>query len=398
VRANGKLWGVPLAFKSLALFYRKDLIAHPPATTDELVALAKQIKATKPAGNYALAYESGASFYHAPWLHGFGGQLLDGAGRPALDSDGADRIGGVRRGAGRRRPSAAGVDRCRRAQLFNDGRAALTINGPWFVGEIAPGVPFGVAPLPTGGSATGKPAAPLVEIEALLMPARGRDPKAAAALRAWLAGGERRTPRQRRSADVGGARGVGRSEDRQRSDPVGVPRAARRDRCRCPTRQAIQPGVGEPLNQALRKGCAARPARWPAIDRGQQKRIVEALRPPPPEAPASPYVALFGVVVLGGAVWTLRRALTRGGIAAARAQSGAYAYLAPAAIAMIVLVFVPLCRRCRQSLFWHDAGRWTFIGLRNFADILASAPGAGDRIRSDSTSRSRSPRCGPSPT
>ena len=87
--ADGKLYGVPLAFKSLALFYRKDLVAHPPATTDELVALARQWKATKPAGHYALAYEAGASFYHAPWLHGFGGQLLDAASKPALDSDGA---------------------------------------------------------------------------------------------------------------------------------------------------------------------------------------------------------------------------------------------------------------------------------------------------------------------
>ncbi|MGZ3442763.1 MAG: sugar ABC transporter substrate-binding protein, partial [Polyangia bacterium] len=173
LRTGGKLYGVPLAFKSLALFYRKDLVAHPPATTDELVALAKQTKATKPAGHYALAYEAGASFYHAPWLHGFNGRLLDDSGRPALDSDGAiASVAFVESLAAEELlpPESTGVVA---AQLFNDGRAALTINGPWFVGEIAPGVPFGVAPLPTV-SATGKPAAPLVEIEALLMPARAQ--------------------------------------------------------------------------------------------------------------------------------------------------------------------------------------------------------------------------------
>ena len=58
--------------------------------------------------------------------------------------------------------------------------------------------------------------------------------------------------------------------------------------------------------------------------------------------------------------------------ATARTQSGAYAYLAPAAVAMIVLVFVPFAVGAGMSLFWHDAGHWTFIGLRNFADILAS--------------------------
>ena len=46
------------------------------------------------------------------------------------------------------------------AQFFNDGRAASIISGPWFLGQINPGVPFAVAPLPRV-SATGLPAAPL---------------------------------------------------------------------------------------------------------------------------------------------------------------------------------------------------------------------------------------------
>ena len=37
---RGSLWGLPLAVKSLALFYRTDLVATPPTTTDELIALA----------------------------------------------------------------------------------------------------------------------------------------------------------------------------------------------------------------------------------------------------------------------------------------------------------------------------------------------------------------------
>ena len=30
--------------------------------------------------------------------------------------------------------------------LFNENRAALVVNGPWFLGEIAEGVPFGALP------------------------------------------------------------------------------------------------------------------------------------------------------------------------------------------------------------------------------------------------------------
>jgi len=129
--------------------------------------------------------------------------------------------------------------------------------------------------------------------------------------------------------------------------------------------------IWEPLNQALRKvlrgATSARPAMLEA-----QKRVVEALRPPPPAQPMSPYVVLFAIVTVAGATWTLGRARRRGTLAAARSQSSAYAYLAPAAVAMIVLVFVPFAVGAGMSLFWHDAGHWTFIGLRNFGDILAS--------------------------
>ncbi|MGZ3406188.1 MAG: sugar ABC transporter substrate-binding protein, partial [Polyangia bacterium] len=276
LRAGGKLWGVPLAFKSLALFYRKDLIAHPPATTDELVALAKEIKATKPAGHYALAYEAGASFYHAPWLHGFGGQLLDAAGRPALDSDGA--IASVAfveaLAAGELLPpESTGVVA---AQLFNDGRAALTINGPWFVGEIAPGVPFGVAPLPTV-SATGKPAAPLVEIEALLMPARGRDPKAAAAFATWLAGGEAAHIRATVGRQTVAARAAW-DDPQIANDPIlSAFRAQLAATVPMPNAPAIRQ-VWEPLNQALRKVLRGATGARPAMTEAQ-KRVVEALRP-----------------------------------------------------------------------------------------------------------------------
>ncbi|HWE29212.1 MAG TPA: sugar ABC transporter permease, partial [Polyangia bacterium] len=121
------------------------------------------------------------------------------------------------------------------------------------------------------------------------------------------------------------------------------------------------------LRKVLRGATSARPAMLEA-----QKRVVEALRPPPPAVPMSPYVVLFGAVGVAGAAWTLRRARARGALAAARAQSSAYAYLAPAAVAMIVLVFVPFTVGAGMSLFWHDAGRWTFIGLSNFSDLLAS--------------------------
>src|SRR5258706_446368 len=79
--------------------------------------------------------------------------------------------------------------RAGRAFPRRDGRAAITINGPWFTGEIAPGVPFAVAPLPIV-SETGLPAAPLVNMEAVMLAARARQPAAAIAFAEWLASTE----------------------------------------------------------------------------------------------------------------------------------------------------------------------------------------------------------------
>ena len=120
LKENGVLYGLPLAFKSVALFYRRDLLARPPETTDELIALGR---AARKHGRFALVYEAGSMSYHAAWLHGFGGALLDASGRPALDSPASVRALGFRQAALRREaPSRRDLQR-RCAQLFNDGQA-----------------------------------------------------------------------------------------------------------------------------------------------------------------------------------------------------------------------------------------------------------------------------------
>lgn len=49
----------------------------------------------------------------------------------------------------------------------------------------------------------------------------------------------------------------------------------------------------------------------------------------------------------------------------------AYAYLAPAALAMLVLVAVPFAIGLALGFYDHAHGQWQFVGLRNFADILS---------------------------
>jgi arabinogalactan oligomer/maltooligosaccharide transport system substrate-binding protein len=63
--------------------------------------------------------------------------------------------------------------------LFNDGKAAMVFSGPWFLGEIAKGVDFGLAPLPTLDEAGGKPMRPWMTVEGVYVSAPSQNKDAA---------------------------------------------------------------------------------------------------------------------------------------------------------------------------------------------------------------------------
>ncbi|MBS1124084.1 MAG: extracellular solute-binding protein family 1 [Deltaproteobacteria bacterium] len=78
---KGSLWGLPVTVKSLALYYRTDLVETPPASTDELLALAPRMHARD---GYAIAYANVDLYGHAPWLFGYGGKIMDDTGKLAI--------------------------------------------------------------------------------------------------------------------------------------------------------------------------------------------------------------------------------------------------------------------------------------------------------------------------
>ena len=369
LRWNGKLWGLPLTFKSLVLFWRTDKLARPPRDTDELEAWAENVR---PTGDYLFAYESGSMFYHAAVLHGFGGQILDENGRPHLaDPPSVKALEWVQKLAQRGyfpEESNGAVA----TQLFNRGRSAMTMNGPWFVGEIEKGVPFAVAPLPIV-SATGQRLKPLVTVEATLLAARAREPAAALAFARWLAGPEGARIRAREGRQPVAAQAAWEDPEIARDPVLQAFRAQLPDTVPMSNRPEMR-AVWEPAQQALRRVLrGAFDPRAALVD--AERQIKETLRPAPPAAASLPYAIVFGLVGLGLAIVIFRRAQRSGGLPEVRAQRWAYAYLGPALTAMLVLVFVPFSVGAGMSLFHHDGGRWTFVGLTNFGDILASRDG-----------------------
>lgn len=142
------LYGLPLAFKSLALFLNTDLVKSPPDTAEQL-ADAARAATDKALGRFGLAYEASLLYFNAPFIHGFGGTILDAAGAPKVNGKPvADALSWVRSlvNAG---AVPSGMSSAMVTSLFNEGKAAMVVSGPWFLGEIAGERKFDVTILPT---------------------------------------------------------------------------------------------------------------------------------------------------------------------------------------------------------------------------------------------------------
>jgi maltose-binding protein MalE len=163
------LYGLPLAVKSVALFYRPDLLSRAPTETRELFAMESLYKGKAP--SYPLVYENTNLYPHAAWLHGFGAPLFDEEGRNDVASSEAVAALTFARRLDREGVVPGGVDSRMVATLFNEGKAAMAISGPWFQNDIKKGIPWAVATMPVV-SETGLPAKPFLGVEGILMSSR----------------------------------------------------------------------------------------------------------------------------------------------------------------------------------------------------------------------------------
>lgn len=184
------LYALPLNYKSIALIYNKALVPTPPTTTDELVRVAKGLT-DQARGRFGLAYAYDDYFFHAALQNGFGGGVFGPDGAPILDAAGNVQAGELLQrwkevdGILPRDPTASLI-----TNLFNAGRAAMVFTGPWFLGEVAQGIDYGVAVLPGLSEAGGTPMRPWLSVEAVFLAAGKPRPKDAYDFAAFLTGAE----------------------------------------------------------------------------------------------------------------------------------------------------------------------------------------------------------------
>ena len=175
---DDSVYGLPMTFKMVALFYNKKLIKTPPKTTDELVKAAQGITDSSKK-RYGLVYENANFYYQGTWFQGFGAKVFDKKGRPLLATkESIDSMSFAQDLARKHGIMPEEISSVLVSTLFNKGQAGMVIDGPWFIGSIDKGVDFGVAVLPTI-SATGKPATPFLTSEGIIMSARSEHKKEA---------------------------------------------------------------------------------------------------------------------------------------------------------------------------------------------------------------------------
>ncbi len=363
VTFEGQRWGVPLAYKCLALFYRTDLVPEPPGTTAELEALAESL--TGP-DRFGAAWITTEPYFHAPWLHGFGGSVfLDDEVR--LDQPGHAASMAWVRGLQDRGILPEEANGALVTQLFNEGRAAMVVSGPWFLGELDPGVPYAVAPLPRI-SQTGESAGPYLTVEAAMVSAYARQPERARDLARYLASTDAAITRA-----VDGRQSVANlaayEDPRVGLDPNLAAFRAQLDTAVPMPNRPEMTATWEPMARSLRR--VMRGALTPeAAARAAQQEYAVVTKPPPPPANSAPYAVLVALLLLVAAGAMVKKALDPD----VRHEVGrwrfAYPYVLPAALAMGVLVVLPFLVGAGVAFFSHRAGEFTFVGLANFLDIL----------------------------
>lgn len=155
---EGQLYGLPYALEAIGIFYNTDLVESVPATWAETIELAQQVVEDGSAER-GIAIPVGAGgdpYHHYPLFTGFGGYVFgrDAEGNYNPEDVGLDNEGGIAAMNELDRLVKADVltsatDYGAAQTLFQEGRLAMWITGPWAIGDLTnSGVPFAVAPIP----------------------------------------------------------------------------------------------------------------------------------------------------------------------------------------------------------------------------------------------------------
>lgn len=367
LKFKGVLYGLPLNFKSVLLFYNKKLVPKPPITTNEMIELGKKI--TDPHKKiYGIVYETGSFYHHAPWLFGFGGKIFDLKGEVVIYSpENVRSYQFVHDLVRKHKICPEEVNNVLVAQLFNEGKAAMVINGPWFLGEIREGIDFGVSTLPIV-SETSHRAKPFLTIEALFLANHYKAGKYAIQAMIELVGKNSAYIRAKEGRQAVSVKDTWELED-IKSDRI---LSVFKEQLQYTVPMSSDPKmtlVWEPAQLALRQVLRGSAVPEEALKKAQfYFKVIN--KPIPKKVSPLPYLTVAILLLISVLIWFIKSKNWKEISLQIKENRFAYLYIFPSALSIFVLVLIPFLVGTCVSFFAHHEGKFTFIGLKNFLDII----------------------------
>jgi arabinogalactan oligomer/maltooligosaccharide transport system permease protein len=371
LRAGGAIWGLPIAQKCLALFVNTELVAEVPADLEGIAELRGKL----PKGVYPLVYTTTEPYFHAPFLGGFGATFLSPDDRFGMVGPGAEGSLALARSLVAQGVVPEDAGGALVTDLFNAGQAAFAINGPWFTGSLTDAAKkrTRVVPLPKV-RATGQPMRPLLGVEAVMLSPQGAARPEARALARHLASAAAAVIRAKTAQIAPVRTDVPVTAD----DPILVA-FAEQAKVAVPMPSSTAMGsVWDPAKRAIRKVLAGEATPEEALTEAR-RRFEDVRRPPPPPASPAPLAVALGALCLLGALRWVRaaRAGAQGDAPrpALKRSLYAYRYVLHAVLVVGLLVMAPLVVGALTSLFAGRGEQVRYVGLANYANILAARGG-----------------------
>lgn len=144
-QVGGTQYLLPVYFETLVFLYNKALWEGDiPGTTEELYDYMVAHTDTA-AGTYAVVNQHTNAYNVSPFINGFGGYIIDENAKPGLNDPKTIEAATYNQKFG---ALQADGDYNTVTTLFNEGKAAAIIGGPWLVSGIeAAGIDYGIASL-----------------------------------------------------------------------------------------------------------------------------------------------------------------------------------------------------------------------------------------------------------
>ncbi|MGH7280424.1 MAG: extracellular solute-binding protein [Polyangiaceae bacterium] len=370
VTMGGVRYAVPLTNKCLALYVNDALVKSDPKSIEEI----SRLRASLPGDVYPLAYQAPNSFYHAPFLHAFGGRMLDDAGGFAFKGEEAARSIDFVRDLTSARVVPVEPDGALVTRLFASGHAATAINGPWMMSELEGTVSYHVIPLPpveaAASSSTHGEMKPFLTVEGVMLSPAGAEREDVRAFARYLGGEDSALIRAGLGQQVVARRDAWQNQLIANDLKLKAFHDAARTAIAMPTSPAMR-AAWVPANQAIVKVLRGDAKSIDALEEAAV-RFADAMRPQPPPPSPAPLVVVLGVVLLGLSLYAVRRAQNPDFRVAVKKSMPAYRYVAHAAVVIIALVVVPLVAGALASFFAGTESHPLYVGMTNYIRILTA--------------------------